>query len=103
MSIVVALWIFILILVGAFVAIIVSLMNDKQPDQDLTSKGSSGLSGHLNATALGSGADFDGSVFEQYEDRRERVLAKREVHRERMCQERMTAQATGPSRRQGRL
>lgn len=38
-----------------------------------------------------------------YERRRERVLAKRDAHRERMRQERMTAKAIGQSRRQGRL
>lgn len=38
-----------------------------------------------------------------YEQRRDRVLAKRDAHRERMRQERLTAKAMGPSRRQGRL
>lgn len=38
-----------------------------------------------------------------YEQRRSRVLAKREAHRERMRMERNTAPALGAPRRQGRL
>lgn len=38
-----------------------------------------------------------------YEQRRKRVLAKRDAHRERMRQERMTEPALGSSRRGGRL
>lgn len=77
------------------------------PDPDLVDM----LHLHLNAFGLTSSGmtqhwkPWMKAYAEQwsYEQRRERVLARREVHRERMRQERETAQATGLSRRLGRL
>lgn len=44
-----------------------------------------------------------GPIALQWLERRERIQGKWDARKARMCHERETAQATGPSRRQGRL